>query len=71
VGDIVVVISLATRLREQIAVTAHSVNEVAEAGKLLVRNNGRPQLISNTCRHRQAEMMCGSGHAKKIVCPAP
>jgi choline monooxygenase len=40
-----------------------------QAGKLLVRSNGRPQLVSNTCRHRQAEMMCGSGHAKKIVCP--
>src|SRR6476646_484619 len=40
-----------------------------QTGKLLVRSNGRRQLVSNTCRHRQAEMRCGSGHAKKIVCP--
>jgi len=40
-----------------------------QSGKLLVRHNGRPQLISNTCRHRQAQMLCGSGHAKNIVCP--
>jgi choline monooxygenase len=38
-------------------------------GRLLVRTNGRPQLISNSCRHRQAQMLCGSGHVKNIVCP--
>ena len=41
----------------------------AHAGKLLVRSNGRPHLITNSCRHRQSEMLCGSGHTKKIVCP--
>lgn len=40
-----------------------------QTGKLLVRNNGRPHLVSNVCRHRQAEMLTGSGHAKNIVCP--
>ncbi len=38
-------------------------------GKLLVRNNGRTQLVSNSCRHRQAQMLCGSGNVKHIVCP--
>ena len=38
-------------------------------GKVLVRSNGRPQLVSNSCRHRQSQMLCGSGHAKNIVCP--
>ena len=40
-----------------------------QAGKLLVRHNGQPQLVSNVCRHRQAQMLCGAGHAKRIVCP--
>ena len=40
-----------------------------QAGKLLVRHNGQPQLVDNVCRHRQAQMLCGSGHAKNIVCP--
>src|SRR6476469_5523721 len=40
-----------------------------QAGKLLVQNNGRPQLVSNICRHRQAQMMTGAGHAKNIICP--
>ncbi len=40
-----------------------------QAGKVLVRNGGRPQLISNSCRHRQSQMLCGSGHAKNFVCP--
>ena len=40
-----------------------------QAGKLLVRHNGRPQLVSNVCRHRQAQMLTGCGHAKNIVCP--
>jgi phenylpropionate dioxygenase-like ring-hydroxylating dioxygenase large terminal subunit len=40
-----------------------------QSGKLLVQNNGRPQLISNVCRHRQAQMFTDSGHAKNIVCP--
>jgi choline monooxygenase len=40
-----------------------------QSGKLLVRNNGRPQLVSNVCRHRQSQMLTGAGHAKNIVCP--
>src|SRR3712207_846171 len=40
-----------------------------QAGKLLVRHNGHAQLVSNVCRHRQAQMLCGAGHAKRIVCP--
>ena len=40
-----------------------------QAGKLLVRHNGRAQLVSNICRHRQAQMLTGAGHAKNIVCP--
>src|SRR4051812_10227428 len=40
-----------------------------QCGKVLVRNCGRPQLVSNICRHRQAEMLTGSGHVKNIVCP--
>jgi phenylpropionate dioxygenase-like ring-hydroxylating dioxygenase large terminal subunit len=39
------------------------------AGQVLVRHNGRAQLLSNVCRHRQAEMLTGSGCAKSIVCP--
>lgn len=40
-----------------------------QAGRLLVRHDGRPQLISNVCRHRQAQMLCGTGHVKNVVCP--
>jgi phenylpropionate dioxygenase-like ring-hydroxylating dioxygenase large terminal subunit len=40
-----------------------------QTGKLLVQSGGRPQLISNICRHRQSQMMTGAGHAKNIVCP--
>ncbi|HEX2474346.1 MAG TPA: SRPBCC family protein [Lacipirellulaceae bacterium] len=40
-----------------------------QAGMLLVRHNGQAQLVSNICRHRQAQMLSGSGHVKNIVCP--
>src|SRR5512134_1368112 len=40
-----------------------------QTGKLVVQHEGRVQLLSNTCRHRQAEMLTGCGHAKNIVCP--
>jgi choline monooxygenase len=40
-----------------------------QAGNLLVRNNGRAQVVSNVCRHRQAQMLSGRGHVKNIVCP--
>lgn len=39
------------------------------AGRVLVRHEGRVQLISNVCRHRQAQMLRGCGHVKHIVCP--
>jgi phenylpropionate dioxygenase-like ring-hydroxylating dioxygenase large terminal subunit len=40
-----------------------------QAGNILVRHNDQPQLLSNTCRHRQAQLLTGCGHAKNIVCP--
>lgn len=40
-----------------------------QTGKLLVRSNGQPHLVSNSCRHRQAEMLTGCGNTKNIVCP--
>jgi len=40
-----------------------------QAGRVLVRQLGEPQLLSNVCRHRQAELLTGCGHAKHIVCP--
>jgi choline monooxygenase len=40
-----------------------------QAGKLVVQHEGRVQLLSNVCRHRQAEMLSGCGRAKNIVCP--
>jgi phenylpropionate dioxygenase-like ring-hydroxylating dioxygenase large terminal subunit len=40
-----------------------------QRGRLLVKNNGSPQLVSNVCRHRQSEMLTGCGHTKNIVCP--
>jgi phenylpropionate dioxygenase-like ring-hydroxylating dioxygenase large terminal subunit len=39
------------------------------AGNVLVRHEGRTHLISNVCRHRQAELLSGCGHTKHIVCP--
>src|SRR6185295_12331414 len=40
-----------------------------QAGKVLVRSNGQPHLVSNVCRHRQAQLLTGSGHVKNIICP--
>ena len=37
--------------------------------KALVRNNDGVALLGNICRHRQAVMLSGRGHAKNIVCP--
>ena len=37
--------------------------------KLLVRNAGGIELLGNVCRHRQAIMLQGRGHAENIVCP--
>src|SRR5215470_4490530 len=35
----------------------------------LVRNAAGVELLSNICRHRQAVMLKGRGHAQSIVCP--
>jgi choline monooxygenase len=40
-----------------------------QQGRVAVRHEGRVQLLSNICRHRQAELLSGCGHAKNIVCP--
>ena len=37
--------------------------------KVLVRNAGGVELLSNVCRHRQAIMLEGRGNAENIVCP--
>jgi choline monooxygenase len=47
----------------------YSVREGQQAGRVLVRHQGEPQLVSNVCRHRQAQLLTGCGHAKHIVCP--
>ncbi|MFX7090436.1 Rieske 2Fe-2S domain-containing protein, partial [Acinetobacter baumannii] len=38
-------------------------------GRMLVRNAQGVELLSNVCRHRQAKMLDGRGHATNIVCP--
>ncbi len=38
-------------------------------GRVLVRNAGGIQLLSNVCRHRQAIMLNGRGNTQNIVCP--
>jgi phenylpropionate dioxygenase-like ring-hydroxylating dioxygenase large terminal subunit len=37
--------------------------------QVLVRNPQGIELLSNICRHRQAIMLDGKGHAQNIVCP--
>ena len=37
--------------------------------KVLVRNAGGIELLSNVCRHRQSIMLEGRGHLENIVCP--
>ncbi|HKU46435.1 MAG TPA: aromatic ring-hydroxylating dioxygenase subunit alpha [Burkholderiales bacterium] len=41
----------------------------ADHAKVLVRNAGGVELLSNVCRHRQAIMLEGRGNAQNIVCP--
>src|SRR5688500_19999074 len=36
--------------------------------KMLVRNAGGVELLSNVCRHRQSIMLEGRGNAQNIVC---
>ena len=43
--------------------------EWMNAAKALVHNHQGIELISNVCRHRQALMLNGRGHAQHIVCP--
>ncbi|TFW10627.1 aromatic ring-hydroxylating dioxygenase subunit alpha [Massilia arenosa] len=38
-------------------------------GRMLVRNANGVEILSNVCRHRQALMFNGRGHADNIVCP--
>jgi phenylpropionate dioxygenase-like ring-hydroxylating dioxygenase large terminal subunit len=40
-----------------------------QAGRLLVRHQGQVRLLSNVCRHRQAQLVSGTGRLKNIVCP--
>ncbi|MBV8033022.1 MAG: aromatic ring-hydroxylating dioxygenase subunit alpha [Betaproteobacteria bacterium] len=37
--------------------------------RMLVRSNEGVELLTNVCRHRQAIMLRGRGHAENIVCP--
>jgi phenylpropionate dioxygenase-like ring-hydroxylating dioxygenase large terminal subunit len=37
--------------------------------RMLVRNAGGVELLTNVCRHRQAIMLQGKGNAQNIVCP--
>jgi phenylpropionate dioxygenase-like ring-hydroxylating dioxygenase large terminal subunit len=39
------------------------------AGQVLVRHHGVVHLLSNICRHRQAELLTGTGQVKRIICP--
>ena len=41
----------------------------ADHARMLVRNAGGVELLSNVCRHRQAIMLEGRGNAQNIVCP--
>lgn len=42
---------------------------VENDGRVLVRNPGGIELLSNVCRHRQAIMLRGAGNTESIVCP--
>lgn len=43
--------------------------EWMDHAKVLVRNEGGVELLSNVCRHRQSIMLEGRGNAQNIVCP--
>lgn len=47
----------------------YHVLEGRDAGRVLVRSRTGVELLSNVCRHRQALMLSGRGHAEHIVCP--
>ncbi len=46
----------------------HTLAHTGDA-QMLVRNAGGVELLWNVCRHRQAIMLKGRGHAENIVCP--
>ena len=43
--------------------------EWMDHARVLVRNEGDVELLSNVCRHRQSIMLEGRGHLQNIVCP--
>ncbi|MBL8481175.1 MAG: aromatic ring-hydroxylating dioxygenase subunit alpha [Rhodocyclaceae bacterium] len=43
--------------------------EWMDHARMLVRNAGGVELLSNICRHRQAIMLQGRGSARNILCP--
>jgi len=47
----------------------HVLDWLHGGGKMLVRNPNGVELLSNVCRHRQAQMLQGRGNAQHIVCP--
>ena len=47
----------------------HTLAYEREARMLVRDREGTPRLMSNICRHRQALMLRGRGHARRVVCP--
>ena len=47
----------------------YQVLETRHQASMLVRNEQGVELLSNICRHRQAVMYEGRGHARQLVCP--
>jgi phenylpropionate dioxygenase-like ring-hydroxylating dioxygenase large terminal subunit len=47
----------------------HVLDWLHDGGKMLVNNPDGAQLLSNVCRHRQAQMLKGRGNSPNIVCP--
>ena len=47
----------------------YHVLETQQRASVLVRNAHGVDMLSNVCRHRQAMMLDGRGHARNIVCP--
>ena len=47
----------------------HVLDWLHDGGKMLVNNPNGVELLSNVCRHRQAQMRKGRGNAANIVCP--
>ena len=43
--------------------------ERTQNAKMLMHNKNGIQLISNLCRHHQAQMLDGAGNIPKIICP--